>query len=917
MVRTKLFLLMTLSVFLLALSGCGVIDINPGDQEGRLEEKELSATKRPADPRDQAIEDAFKRHIAGREDIVAFLIYDVKFDHVDYSDDGKIGLAWLILSEPDTGDVIPGESGLALAFLSGPDGNQAESWKIVVQADAEWNEFINQVPDALLSAELRGRYTSNTQPAQHAGKALSGYKLPWQPGLAKRVSGSIGHVLTYKSCPATCMYAFDFADGTMFPVLAARSGRVKYAVWQYPNGNTEHANFMVLEDTSTTPTTYQVYYHLAQNSIPNEFRTPGAQVFQGQFIGNADDTGPSTGHHLHFHVHANPNTYWGTSVDVTFDDVTINGGRPRTCTEANNFPDYGSQCQSGNLFVSGNGDNKAPTGGLDAPLVNQIITEPVVHIAGWAKDESGLKSIQVMANYDGNWKPVGPEVKTSPFAFDVDLCQIGVPDGPILFGMRIQDQAGKYSEGVPGQRLVEKKYDCAPPPPVCEPTDDQIAIYSDPGLVGTCQVLDVGDYGNAGSFGVVKDNDIESVEIGRDVLVQLFDQPGFAGDPETLLESDEMLADNFIQANTVSSLRVMQKPPVPGAPKLSAPRNPYDLPPTNQDDITLSWQAGEFADMHRSELSGADGIFLSIDWQSSSSWQIGKLPVGDYTWTVWGRNLSGESSANLNFSVVKADLASESRLLPIEEIPATSVFTLKWEVTSGEDDLDHFEIQYRDNSDGWQSWNRPLPSQVRQALFLGDPGHSYEFRIRSIDQKGNQEAFPDEPEASITIETDCIPDSYEKVNPGDNRWTDATPLEVGDAAQEHNFCGLGDEDWISFPAEAGTSMRFSTQPLNGMAAAAIQLVAPDGYNLLAVQKPGDLNQPARLEWTAPEDGVYFLRLTPLDPRLVGSDVRYNVKIEKTGMVSTPTIFLSTLVLPVIWFIVRLYYRLRTRVDPED
>ena len=47
----------------------------------------------------------------------------------------------------------------------------------------------------------------------------------------------------------------------------------------------------VLEDRTTTPVTYQLYLHLAQDSIPATLRVIGAQVRRGQFIGVADDTG--------------------------------------------------------------------------------------------------------------------------------------------------------------------------------------------------------------------------------------------------------------------------------------------------------------------------------------------------------------------------------------------------------------------------------------------------------------------------------------------------------------------------------------------------------------------------------------------------------------------------------------------------
>ena len=114
----------------------------------------------------------------------------------------------------------------------------------------------------------------------------------------------------------------------MFDVHAAKSGTVKQAVWRHPNGDPNNGNYLVLEDTTTNPTTYQLYLHLAQDSIPEAFRNIGAFVAQGDFLGVADDTGVSSGNHLHFHVHTYAYSYWGTSVDITFEDVSINGGRP-------------------------------------------------------------------------------------------------------------------------------------------------------------------------------------------------------------------------------------------------------------------------------------------------------------------------------------------------------------------------------------------------------------------------------------------------------------------------------------------------------------------------------------------------------------------------------------------------------------
>ncbi|MEN6436330.1 MAG: M23 family metallopeptidase, partial [Anaerolineaceae bacterium] len=160
---------------------------------------------------------------------------------------------------------------------------------MTLQADRSWNKTLKKVPDEVLLPDLKDRYVSKEQP-QQKGKVYTGYKLPYPSGVKMKLSGSIGHVFTYKTCPDSCLYAFDFADGTNFPVLAAKGGRVKYAVWRYPNNYHESANYIVLEDTSTTPTTYQVYYHLAYDSIPADLRVKGASVAQGELLGYADNT---------------------------------------------------------------------------------------------------------------------------------------------------------------------------------------------------------------------------------------------------------------------------------------------------------------------------------------------------------------------------------------------------------------------------------------------------------------------------------------------------------------------------------------------------------------------------------------------------------------------------------------------------
>ena len=289
-------------------------------------------TSPPPPPPAQAeaeIRTALERAIANyREDIVAFLIFDPRIRKIQFDATGQWAVVWLDLYDPATGELIPTEPGLVVAHHDG------QQWQILLQADPAWAETLASVPPDLMPEANKAIWLARYDQAllEAPTSALGGYLLPWAEGLTKILTRSIAH-------GGTGYYAFDFADGTMFPLYASKGGTVHLVEWTYPNGYDDgscaNSNYIILKDETTSPVTYQLYLHLAFESVPEDLRVVGAPVVQGQFIGNADDTGCSTGHHLHFHVHTNPFSYWGTALDITFDDVNINGGRPRTPSEAN------------------------------------------------------------------------------------------------------------------------------------------------------------------------------------------------------------------------------------------------------------------------------------------------------------------------------------------------------------------------------------------------------------------------------------------------------------------------------------------------------------------------------------------------------------------------------------------------------
>ena len=280
-------------------------------------------------------------------------------DEVQFNDDNTQALLWMAESEESGSDVLAREPQIVLALWDFDDGN----WHLHLVEDEDFNVvFLNS---DFKDLEMASRFFPNADPKASPGVVYGGYKLPWKAGLEKRITWSVAH----SSCKPKyyCTYAFDFADGTMFEIVAAKSGYVYHLRDTCWNGDSNCTNSITLEDRSTTPWTYQIYLHLANNSIPSALKQEGTFVPQGTKIGNADDTGISTGHHLHFMVieestlDSCENYCFGRSVDITFRDVTINwhagtqGGRPRLESEASW---YGGQGQR--YYVSGNGKLELP-----------------------------------------------------------------------------------------------------------------------------------------------------------------------------------------------------------------------------------------------------------------------------------------------------------------------------------------------------------------------------------------------------------------------------------------------------------------------------------------------------------------------------------------------------------------------------
>jgi murein DD-endopeptidase MepM/ murein hydrolase activator NlpD len=524
-----------------------------------------SGARAPVTPQDRArIIELVGQGVAVHTEVAAFNIYEVAVEEVLFSADGNWALATLSYRSPDPAEPIATEPGIALGRRLSAD------WAVTLQADKDWDAVLSQAPEDLLSADTKKQFTTPSAADKKAmAKAIGGYHLPWPSGVTQLLTQSVNH-------SSTMAFGYDFYNSAqpMWPIVAARTGTVKYAVWTYPNGyydgNGNHANYLVLEDTSTVPTTYQLYLHLAQDSIPVAFRTPGARVYRGQFLGIADDTGYSTGHHLHFQVHTNASSYWGNSIDVTFDDVSINGGRPRRVDEAAWFGGQGT-----NYYTSGNQsgtDFVAPTAGITAPADQAQVAASTVRLEGYAADSgSGFSHGYFIMNKGNGWEQISPILTSSPFSYDWNMCASGVEAGAVSISIRAWDRDGNPVDGYPGLRSIVHTASCPVPPPACSPSADQAALFAEINFGGACKIVDIGDYANGPALAPVGGDKAASIRVGSNVIATLYSESDYYGRTEAFDKDDRNLQDNSIGAGDVSSVRVANRVSAPGPAELIWP----------------------------------------------------------------------------------------------------------------------------------------------------------------------------------------------------------------------------------------------------------------------------------------------------------------------------------------------------------
>jgi hypothetical protein len=587
----------------------------------------------------QAVQDAITSNVSY---IQKGLVSSIQVTDIKISSDQNMATAWLVYYDPQIDAVVPTEPGLAVTHLVNAE------WRVFLPSDGGWQTEVSKIPEDLLTVGEKQMWLAMSEGAIEAFTTQGGYYLPWHGGQTVNLSRSVGHDASFPS--GTSHFAFDFyISGVNFDVYAARAGTVWAWKDSVTDGDHSDVNFIVIRNADD-PTLFQLYMHISHNSIPQALKSVGTPVARGQFIARADNTGNSTGPHLHFQVEHQPywptdNPYWNTALDITFDDVDINGGRPRSryydqayCKPTDICNVFRDSYVSGNYYQ---GDSTPPTGALSGVNSGDVVDAPQLTLSGWGSDEqSGLDYGQLMAYFDGSWHDLGPQFNPS-FTYTWDFCnpELPVPNGPVSVAMLLYDVAGNPAPRV-GLRHFTQNYTCPIPPPSCVPNSNQVTLFEDPYYHGGCVKFNVGNYPTGSSLNPLGNDDADSIMIGANVIATFYSEENYTGHSQAFTQDTAYLQYQWVYGNLLSSMRVSSNQSLPQAPTQQFPLNSSVF--RQNDIIPFSWINAGGAIDYQVEIYLNSQLFRTTSWQPEPVLYVDSLPMGEYTWKVKGRNAAGE-----------------------------------------------------------------------------------------------------------------------------------------------------------------------------------------------------------------------------------------------------------------------------------
>jgi len=313
------------------------------------------------------------------------------------------------------------------------------------------------------------------------------------------------------------------------------------------------------------------YAHLSSVSV-----STGDPVDINTEIGKVGNSGSTPTNPMHPHLHyeqrhdgePQPVTFDGLSFEYTFNDP----GYPYVHTDCPGgwwqgpTPDDGSAVllsSTGSLAVRAHAEDHTGSG-LERIEITWFVP---------GRDSTWSKSIRWLSTL------------TTQFEYQINIPYDLGAGNELIVSFDVYANNGVAKEAPQGMRRICRLGTLCPPvttnpPPTpgsgqgggtgggqpatsCTAGSNQVVLYTDPNYQGGCVVRGIGEYTSPEAIGLPNDS-ISSLKVGGGAKAQLCDNAGLTSPCEFFDHDDSDLADNTINTNTVSSVRVTGGQPTTG-----------------------------------------------------------------------------------------------------------------------------------------------------------------------------------------------------------------------------------------------------------------------------------------------------------------------------------------------------------------
>jgi len=147
---------------------------------------------------------------------------------------------------------------------------------------------------------------------------------------------------------------------------------------------------------------------------------------------------------------------------------------------------------------------------------------------------------------------------------------------------------------------------------------------------------------------------------------------------------------------------------------------------------------------------------------------------------------------------------------------------------------------------------------------------TYHVVAYAMDNEGNI-SLPIETVFGYVVNSDSyeIDDSFEQSN---------TIVLNNEAPQAHSFHDIGDQDWVKFYAVNEEIYSIAVNNAGTNCDAVIELHDMDGATILDNMDDVGKGESEVLEWTCPQDGIYYVKISQFDPNDVGENTDYELSV---------------------------------------